>query len=172
MPEPQRSTHGHRPLLTDRVRPTSHNTSTISRFLEWAYVLPISTRSSTMEIQTMYAQPVPFNQWHGSFFSHPPSLSSPYHDRIGGDAPVIRTTSLPASMPAGPLHRSIEPVFSIHSTKIQWKRLPTSVLSLMLQHLRGIHLTAKSTCSTCYLRDLTSVQLTCKAWFSDAQRIL
>ncbi|OQV11096.1 hypothetical protein CLAIMM_14993 [Cladophialophora immunda] len=27
-------------------------------------------------------------------------------------------------------------------------------------------------CSTCYMRDLSSAQLTCKAWFSDAQRIL
>lgn len=125
-----------------------------------------------MEIQTMYAQHVPFNQWHGSYISHFPSVFSPYHGRIGGDAPVIRATSLPTSMLAGSLHRSIEPVFSIHSTKVQWKRLPTSILSLILHHLRGLHLTAKSTCSTCYLRDLTSIQLTCKAWFSDAQRIL
>lgn len=54
-----------------------------------------------------------------------------------------------------------------------WKRLPAPVLELVLQHLNQIHLDRQSpSCTTCYMRDLISVQRTCKAWFSSAQKTL
>lgn len=76
-------------------------------------------------------------------------------------------------MPPGTARYTLEPVFSIHKEGANWKKLPPPALDLVLDHLKSVHLGPMSeSCSTCYLRDLTSMQVTCKAWFSDAQRIL
>src|ERR1700743_786480 len=120
-----------------------------------------------MAIATMYVQHVPFDQRHSAMVSQSRSTSTSYHDRLHTGAPAIRTTSLPASMPHGTSRYTLDPVFSIQTARANWKKLPSSVLNSVLDHLRTLHLGSRSSsCSTCYMRDMTSVQLACKAWFS------
>jgi hypothetical protein len=125
-----------------------------------------------MEIVTNYAQ-ASFEQHIPAMVSQPQVPSRAYHEQVEIGTPVLRTTSLPAPIPSSISRYTLEPVFSIRPAGAKWKKLPSSMLKLVLDHLRRIHLgPASSSCSTCYMRDLTSIQLTCKAWFSDAQRKL
>ncbi|KAJ9610347.1 hypothetical protein H2200_005124 [Cladophialophora chaetospira] len=121
----------------------------------------------------MYANHAPFERHFPNTASQSHVPSRPYHDQTAMGAPAMRTTSSPASVPSRTSRHTIEPVFSIRATGASWKKLPSSVLAIVLDHLRSLHLgPTSSSCVTCYMRDLTSIQLTCKAWFSDAQRVL
>ena len=121
----------------------------------------------------MHAQHAPFVQQYLALVSQPQSLWSTYHDWTTNNPHAVRTTSLPSSMASRLSQSRIDPVFSIRAARANWKKLAPPILNLIHGHLRSLHLgSGLSTCSTCYMRDLISIQLTCKAWFSDAQRIL
>lgn len=105
--------------------------------------------------------------------SKPPAPSVAYFDPAGMDALASRTKSVPSFMPSRTSLYMIEPCVPIPKARVNWKRLPASILDLVLDRLRDIHFDSTlASCATCYMRDLSSVQLTCKAWFSDAQRVL
>lgn len=54
--------------------------------------------------------------------------------------------------------------------KVDWRKLPPPVLECILSQLRTIHLEPQSrSCDTCHMRDVTSLQLSCRAWSARAQ---
>ena len=54
-----------------------------------------------------------------------------------------------------------------------WRKLPEEVLVLILRMLRETHLQPESnSCATCYMRDMTSLALSCKKWMNVSQPFL
>ncbi|RMZ79607.1 hypothetical protein DV737_g3279, partial [Chaetothyriales sp. CBS 132003] len=57
--------------------------------------------------------------------------------------------------------------------RIDWQRLPTSVIDCILEQLRLLHVGKMSfSCTTCYMRDLCTLQVLCRWWELPAQRKL
>lgn len=68
---------------------------------------------------------------------------------------------------------------SASSTKTPMKpnelfaKLPTRVLSCIMEQLRGLHLRENSgSCATCWMRDATNVAVSCRKWYMPAQTAL
>ena len=61
-------------------------------------------------------------------------------------------------------------------SKVDFRRLPYAVFQCILDQLRLLHherlSTTCSTCSTCWMRDLAAMQLTCSAWDADTRKRL
>ena len=86
---------------------------------------------------------------------------------------ATRTKSLPSTISSKPAKYTITRASPRSKATLNWKNLPTRARNLVLEHLRITHLApGSSSCTTCYMRDLSAVQMTCKAWFSDSQRYL
>lgn len=84
---------------------------------------------------------------------------------------AARSKSLPISSTSRTY--AVNRAFPWSKATLSWKKLPARVLDHVLEQLRAIHLGPNSaSCTTCYMRDLASMQMACKAWFSDAQRHL
>ncbi|KIX99906.1 uncharacterized protein Z520_04543 [Fonsecaea multimorphosa CBS 102226] len=126
-----------------------------------------------MELVAEYAQHDRYQRSKSPQASQPQLLSFAYVEQMQSGAPATRTQSLRSPRPSSTPRYGSKSRFPISTARVSWKKLPPSILNLILDHLRYLHLSpGSSSCSTCYMRDLTSVQLTCKTWFSDAQRIL
>ena len=127
-----------------------------------------------IEVQSTYARRAPLiDQPHSAMISRSQFQSSPYPNQVQMGASAVGTNSLPPSFTAGTPQHTAQPMFPISAARLRWKKLPSLVLTQVLEQLRCLHFDYSTlSCSTCYIRDLCSVQLSCKAWFSDAQRIL
>ncbi|ETN41071.1 uncharacterized protein HMPREF1541_03006 [Cyphellophora europaea CBS 101466] len=56
---------------------------------------------------------------------------------------------------------------------IDWRKIPSPVFECVLDQLRLLHTSKQGNgCTTCYMRDLCAMQMTCKPWFSAAQHRL
>lgn len=87
--------------------------------------------------------------------------------------PATRTQSLPSDIPYKPLKYTFYQQVLTTRAAINWTRLPATILNRVLEWLKISHLDhGTRSCSTCYMRDLSSVQRSCHAWNSVAQRIL
>ncbi|KAM0341324.1 hypothetical protein ACHAPU_010067 [Fusarium lateritium] len=54
-----------------------------------------------------------------------------------------------------------------------FSRLPTEVLSAILEQLRDLHLDDKSgSCATCWMRDVSNISVSCRMWHKPAQTAL
>ncbi|KEF60433.1 uncharacterized protein A1O9_01994 [Exophiala aquamarina CBS 119918] len=103
--------------------------------------------------------------------SQPDLISNGVTDDNAFGTPAARSTSLPISSTS--TRYAANRTFPRYEAILSWKKLPARVLDHVLERLRAIHLGPNSaSCTTCYMRDLASVQMTCKAWFSEAQRHL
>jgi hypothetical protein len=52
-------------------------------------------------------------------------------------------------------------------------KLPTQVLSGIMEQLRNLHVGEKSgSCATCWMRDATNVAVSCRKWYMPAQTAL
>lgn len=113
------------------------------------------------------------NSNYAAIKSQPDLLSVRVVDDNTFGSLATRTKSLPSAISSNPTKYAVDQAFPWSKATLNWKRLPARVLDLVLDQLRAIHLGPRSSsCTTCYMRDLASVQMTCKAWFSDAQRQL
>lgn len=57
--------------------------------------------------------------------------------------------------------------------RADFRRLPYTVFQCVLDQLRLLHNeSSSSTCSTCYMRDLAAMRLTCSAWDTDTRKRL
>lgn len=113
------------------------------------------------------------NSNYAAFKSQPDLIAVGVIDETTFGSTAKRTTSLPSAISSNPAKYAINRATPRSKTTLNWKGLPARVLDFVLEQLRDVHLApGSSSCTTCYARDLTSVQLTCKAWFSDAQRHL
>ncbi|KAI1629969.1 hypothetical protein EDD37DRAFT_618261 [Exophiala viscosa] len=110
----------------------------------------------------------------GAFVPHPQSVSAPV-DKNAQPAKrtsLLRRLSGPNASDRTGSKRDGRRETSKKSRQY-WKRLPAPILELVLLQLKNIHVDRESSsCTTCYMRDLSSMQRTCKAWFSDTQRTL
>jgi hypothetical protein len=112
------------------------------------------------------------NSNYAAIKSQPDLISTRVDDSAFGSL-ATRTKSLPSAISSNPAKYAVDQAFPWSKATLNWKRLPARVLDLVLDQLKAIHLGPRSSsCTTCYMRDLASVQMTCKAWFSDAQRQL
>jgi len=112
---------------------------------------------------------------HGSGYAATKSQPNLVSDRAIDDNAFGSLATRSKSLPLSSISTTYAAIRAIPWAKTirSWKKLPARILNLVLEQLRRIHLGPNSTsCTTCYMRDLASVQMTCKAWFSDAQRHL
>lgn len=85
---------------------------------------------------------------------------------------VSRFASASAAVPPRhPAKHKLRPVDS--QPVVDWRRLPPSVMESVFDQLRVIHLGRRSrSCNTCHMRDLSALELTCKAWSAYAMKEL
>ncbi|KIV97645.1 hypothetical protein PV10_01364 [Exophiala mesophila] len=118
----------------------------------------------------------PNNRHEFLYSSHPPQIASQKLKRTSGVSfalPTTSTQSLPSNIPHKPLKYTFYRQVLTTRAAITWTRLPATILHRVLEWLKISHLDHESrSCSTCYMRDLSAVQRSCKAWHSVAQRIL
>ncbi|KIW46941.1 uncharacterized protein PV06_02561 [Exophiala oligosperma] len=90
--------------------------------------------------------------------------------KMGTTATQTRSLPLPTRQKCA---RAADTIPTTFTPSRGWRKLPATIFELILQQLRELHFDAEpASCATCFMRDLCAVQRTCKAWFSDAQRML
>lgn len=98
-----------------------------------------------------------------------PSLVVYKGNRLGS---IVEEEHTPAASP--PLLADVGEVIKKVTSKIyrpvDWRKLPAPIFECILDQLQCLH--QADSCSTCYMRDLCSMQMTCKSWFSESQRRL
>ena len=106
--------------------------------------------------------------------SHTRRSAAPPTEGASLGPPISKIASAPATVP---LRATAKQKLGINVSRnaltVDWTKLPVLALERVLAPLRGLHLELRSrSCNTCYMRDLSALQRTCRGWSAAAQRNL
>ncbi|TVY37352.1 hypothetical protein LOCC1_G008602 [Lachnellula occidentalis] len=173
------------------VRPGSAgSTSTNSRFsFESRNKSPLSVSSSADHQSSRTSQDSalsndahghspPTNSWMSArrSYTEPLVKTSSYPRHSAGEEGRQKTLMTPQRLSRRPQSPTGPTFDTMHTTKAPGEafgNLPKEILLVVLAELKKVHLDAGSqSCSTCWMRDLTSLSLSCKKWWGAARTTL
>ncbi|TVY91362.1 hypothetical protein LAWI1_G006367 [Lachnellula willkommii] len=171
------------------ARPGSAGSSSTSRSsFESRNKSPLSVSSSADYMSSRTSQDSSFSRdesghspakiWMGGrrSYTEPIVKVSSYsrYDTGGEGRPkTLMTPQRLSRRPQSPTGPAFDTIYTPKALGEGFRNLPEEILLVVLAELKKVHLDAGSlSCSTCWMRDLTSLSLSCKKWWGAARTTL